>query len=82
MTASGVAAGIYTCTITSDDSYVNGQGTFVFTITVSSGPVQAVLANQVLYVGQALSYNILATSCTHADGALYTPLVQTGSNVG
>jgi hypothetical protein len=54
----------------------------VFTITVDSGPVQAALTNQVLYVGQALSYNILAASCTHADGALYTPLVQTGSNVG
>jgi hypothetical protein len=36
MAASSVTAGVYSCTITADDTYINGVGTGVFTITVDS----------------------------------------------
>ena len=39
MTANSVAAGVHTCTITADDTYVNGVNTAgVFTITVDNAP--------------------------------------------
>lgn len=44
MTANSIAAGTYTCTITADDTYVNGVGTGTFTITVDSRPIQNALA--------------------------------------
>jgi hypothetical protein len=37
--AIGAATGVYTCTITADDTFTNGQGTATFTITVGAGPV-------------------------------------------
>jgi len=46
MAASGQAAGTYTCTITADDTFLNGvHNTGSFTIKISTKPVQAVLAN-------------------------------------
>jgi len=45
MAANSVAAGPHTCTITADDTYVNGVNTAgVFTITVNSRPIQNALA--------------------------------------
>jgi len=38
MTANSVAAGLHTCTITADDTYVNGVNTGTFTITIDNRP--------------------------------------------
>lgn len=70
--------GVYTCIIQASDGYTGGTNTATFTITIGSGPVQAALVSQNLYVGKPLSYTV--TACTSADG--YTPLTQTMSNTG
>jgi len=68
MTANSVVAGVHTCTITADDTYVNGVNTAgTFTITVNTRPVQNVLVAQTLYKGQT-GWTYTASSCSDPDG--------------
>ena len=68
MLANTVAAGVHTCTITADDTYVNGVNTAgVFTITIDTRPVQNPLVAQTLYKGQT-GWTYPATACSDADG--------------
>ena len=68
MAPSTVAAGVYTCIIEADDTYVNGVNTAgVFTITINTRPVQNALAPQTLYKGET-GWTYTSTACTDADG--------------
>ncbi len=68
MTVNSVAAGVHTCTITADDTYVNGVNTAgVFTITINTRPVQNALAVQTLYKGET-GWTYTNTACIDADG--------------
>ena len=56
MTANSVAAGVHTCTITADDTYVNGVNTAgVFLITVYTRPDQNPIPAHTLYKCQTES---------------------------
>ena len=79
MTANSVAAGLHTCTITADDTYVNGVNTAgVFTITINTRPVQNPLVAQTLYKGQT-GWTYTSTACTDAD---LDPTTWTARNFG
>lgn len=49
--AIGATSGVYSCSITADDSYTGGQTVVPFTVTIGAGPVQTALVAQTRYVG-------------------------------
>ena len=58
MAANSVAAGPHTCTITADDTYVNGVNTGTFTITIDNRPTVTGLIDVSVYQGRLVNYDI------------------------